>query len=609
MTLMQWRRGARYAGNGLALLLVLWSLIFGALSPAQAAQAKAIEEDGRGAMPLAPIGITVAVFARPFGTSRPPGGGGGGGGAGGEWTPGTTDNGAALPLVKLDTHYDLAAQTGTVHRCDTEAEFATARTACARTDIIVLESGVTFDSTTTRTIPAKSGTGWVYIVAGDVYDDLFPKVPGQRVTSADEGDLALVRTTVANTPVFTFTHGASHPTHWRLVGLSLTSTANQQNGLIEIDGNTATDANLPEWIGVDRCRLWGTPGTVNVRRGMRMDGASCFAVDSDIIGFRDADSDSQGVFCVNATGPLKIVNCRLQATSENFISGGSVAQRKPQDIEFRYNYLDKDPAWEGVYAVKNHFELKFGGRIYVYGCVSDYCWISGQDGHSYLMGSTSQVGAGDGPQYKTNDIVITHCLSRYSQAPWQITGSTFDSTQSTDRMVIRHFLSVQKRSGDGYCLYLEQNTGKLNGLVVKNCTLETRGTYYQHVLAGSGGDSLIWEDNIAQGGLTPDWTAGPWGAGGGAGGATALAAAKTSYSVTGNACRGTWTTDTIAGNTASTATTFAGIFTDYAGGDYTVATGNWAEGVGTGGADPGADWAAVSDVIQYTISGQRPSEV
>jgi len=533
----------------------------------------------------------------------------------GDWVPGTQILGANLPLVKLDTTYNLAGQGGTVHGTSagmtTQAEFDTAVTNAVRGDVIVLRSGFTFDKTTTRIIPAKAGTGWIYVISSDFYNDLQLKAPGQRVTVADVGNMATVRSTNTNTAAFTFNHGTSHPTHWRFVGLNITTTNNQQNALFNILGNTATTANIPEWIGLDRCRIWGTPGTVNVRRGVQMDGASCFAVDCDIIGHRDANnSDSQAIAINHAPGPLKIVNCRLQAASENFISGGSSSFRQPADVEFGLNWLDKDPAWEGVYGgIKNNWEVKFGARFYVYGCVMDYCWISGQTGPAIVVKSTSQTGVGDGAQYKTNDIIFENVLCRYYQEPFNILGSTEDSTQSVDRVVMKNVLFVQKRAGNARATILH-GRAPMNGIVLKNVTLETGGTYYQVVVEGTGqGDMLIIEDCLLNGGVTPNWNGGPFGSGTPAlSGIAAIADTYVARSVTGNACRSTWTAQTEPGNTSSTASTFQACMINYAGGDYGIAPGNWAKGVATGGTDPGADWTIVSTAINHTVDGQWPTE-
>lgn len=568
-----------------------------------------------GQMTLAPMGFLLSIIGRSQNGPQPPTpGGGGGGGNLHDWVAGTTIEGASLPTTKLTTTFNIAAQGGTVHRCDTSAEIDTAITNCARGDIIVAESNTTFDKSTTRSIPSKTGTGWVYFVAGDIYDSLFPKAPGQRVASTDLTDMATFRSTSSNTPVFTVAHGASHATHWRFVGLAITTTQGQQQGLVEIQGDTATTANLPEWIGFDRCLIYGVPGTTNVRRGIRVDGQSIFVIDCDIYGIRDAaDSDSQAIAINHGAGPLRVINTRLQSASENFMSGGASSFRQPADLEFGYCHFEKLEAWNGVYPVKNNFEIKFATRVYVYGSHFERCWTSGQTGPAIVVKSTSQTGVGDGAQYASTNIIFDHCLATEFQIPFHIFGSTEDSTQDTDNVVLRQCVFVKQRSGDGQGYYISTGSGSLNGVVTKNCTIESNQTYWHHnVDLGAStpkGDSFTFEDNLLEAGLAASWTGGPFGASGGIGGTTALSTAFTSYSVTKNAIRGDWTANVASGNTMSTATTWANIFTDYAGGDYSIATGNWAEGVGTGGADPGADWTAVSDAIQYTSSGQRPSEV
>ena len=557
--------------------------------------------------------MLVSVISRIARSAGPPPSapGDGGGQGAGDWTPGTLDNGADLPVVKLDTAYAIAAQTGTVHTCTTSAQFDTAITNCARGDIIVLQSGTTFDKSTTRTFPAKSGTGWVYVVSSDVYNSLFPRAPGERVGPGDLGDMAVVRSTTANTPVFTFTAGASKPTHWRFVGVAVTSTADQMNALVYLNGNTATDANLVDSIVLDRCYLYGSPGTRNIRRGFQMDGTNCAAVDSYLGPFRDpSDADSQAILHLYAGAGHKVVNCYLAATGENWMSGGGSSPRTPSDIEFRFNYLEKYAAWEGVYGVKNLLEIKFAKRVLIEGNVLARNWVSGQSGHAIHIKSTSQTGNGDGTQYKTSHIVVRYNKVTEYQEPFRVMGATEDSHQSTDYVVIRDNWFTNKRSGDGrWYLFSTSSFGALNYCVCINNVIDSSDANvpgYTGLSGGLKGTSLTFEDNVlrtSSGGSGPVWADSLPNA------LNALNGCWTAYTFTKNAVFGSWSTGTVGSNTVSASGTWNGIFTDAVGGDFSIAAASAFKGCGTGGADPGPDVATLTSKTQYTVNGQRPAEI
>ena len=535
---------------------------------------------------------------------------------GDDWVAGGTIDGVNLPQTRLVTTFTRNTDAGTTHSVSTLGEFNTALAAQASQNNpkIVITANIDFAGSISP--PRRTGTGDCQIISSNFDSATPPKSPGQRVVVGDLVNMKRLRQTSQNSPLFLFAYGASRANNYRIIGLELTTTANQQQSLVEITGGTSTLADIAEWIGVDRCYIYGVPhatNTTNLRRGILMDGKSCYCLDSSIVGIRDeGNSQGQGIAMLNAPGPLKIVNNGLQVASENFFSGGSSSLRTPSDIEFRYNHLYKDPAWEGVYPVHNHVEFKFARRVYMYGNVMDYCWTSGQTGTSVLFVSTSQTGVGDGAQYKTSDIILSHGLHRYYQEPFRVFGSGEDSSQSTDRILLKQLVFAQARSDASQALISSGGGagGALTDCAIKRCTVEMKGLYWHlNVEATVDINSLTVTDCILTGGVDPNWDKGPFGASGGAGGSTAIANATTTSNITGNACRSTWTASTISGNTSSVASTFAAMFTNYAGGDYSVAAGNWAKGVATGGADPGADWTVVSAAIQYTESGQRPAEI
>ena len=65
----------------------------------------------------------------------------------------------------------------------------------------------------------------------------------------------------------------------------------------------------------------------------------------------------------------------------------------PSDIEFRGNYCFKPLDWQGVWRVKNLFELKSAQRVLVSGNIFENCWTSGQDGSAIVFSPRNQYGS------------------------------------------------------------------------------------------------------------------------------------------------------------------------------------------------------------------------
>lgn len=549
-------------------------------------------------------------------STRPPAGsGGGGGGGGGDWEAGTFDNGAALPQTKLTTTFNLAAQTGPVHTVSTASALATALTDSASQDHPRIVITANIDTSSGFTLPARTGAGWCYIISNKVHLGTFGKAPGKRVAATDAGDMFRLRSTSNNTPVISALTGATHANKYRIVGLEFDTTATQDGGLIELGSKVSNASHHPTEIVIDRCYVHGNPGVVDVRRGIALHAPSSAVIDSCITGITYSAFECQAVACNYSAGPFKIVNNRLQAAGENFMSGGDNCSFTPSDIEFRFNYCDVDPNWEGVYGgIKNNFELKIVKRMLIEGNYFRYMWVAGQTGNGIVFKVTDQDG-GNGSQYVTEDVVFRHNWIRDYVEPFRMIATqrgTATSLQVMTRFTIRNNVWNTSRGDANKNYILGSADGGPIDLKMMNNVIEGGGLYYHGACdenTGTAGTGFVFRDNIVSTGTTPDWTGGPFGKSGGGGTSQAIANVFTGYTFNKNAVRGTWTSDTIADNTTSTATTFRNIFTNYNSNDFSVAGGNWAKGVGTGGADPGIDQTTWSSTLQYTEDGQRPSEI
>jgi len=543
----------------------------------------------------------------------PPGAGGGGGGGGGDWVAGSFDNGVALPETKLSTGFSSAHATGglgTTHSVSNSSQLSTALTNSASQDYPVIV--ITADIDGNWTLPARTGAGYCYIVTEAIYNSTFPKDPGERVAPSDATSMFRLRTTSANTPVFTAATGASYASYYRIVGLEFTSTATQQGALLNFGSRLANSAHFPTHIGVDRCYVYGNIGSLDVRRGIAMHAPNSFVVDCYISSIRDSGAtESQALWTCYSPGPMKWVNNYCESAGENIFVGGDATDFTPTDMEIRFNYCFCPDAWEGVYPMKNNFELKIGRRIFIEGNIFENSWVSGQTGPSVVFKNSDDQAGGGGSQYVLEDVVFRNNLCRDYVEPMNILstqGGGAGGLAPLERLLIRNNAFKSNRTLGRWTITAEDD-GSAIDLKIRNNVIECRESasscYMDGLTAGSKGTGFQFIDNIVPtGGST-----GPFHKDGDPGTSSTLSAMFTSPTMTGNAVRGTWTVGVVSGNTASTATTFRNIFTDYANNDFSVATGNWAEGVGGGGADPGVDQTTLADKTQYTESGQRPSEV
>lgn len=108
---------------------------------------------------------------------------------------------------------------------------------------------------------------------------------------------------------------------------------------------------------------------------------------------------------ITASGPVKIVNNYVEASTENVMFGGAQANGPgPQDVEIRRNYLYKPMSWNPAapnyqgdphYIVKNCLELKNGIRVLVEGNICENNWGGfSQDGYAILLTPKNQAKSG-----------------------------------------------------------------------------------------------------------------------------------------------------------------------------------------------------------------------
>ena len=93
--------------------------------------------------------------------------------------------------------------------------------------------------------------------------------------------------------------------------------------------------------------------------------------------------------------PEEVV-ARIEGAGINVMFGGSQTASSalmPSDITIRRNHVYKDPAWKGVWTVKNLLEFKIGRRVLIEGNVLENNWRNAQTGFAINLKSTNQTGA------------------------------------------------------------------------------------------------------------------------------------------------------------------------------------------------------------------------
>src|SRR3990172_1623238 len=201
--------------------------------------------------------------------------------------------------------------------CD-YSDLQTAIDAAARGWILELAAGENFDTTTSFSLPSKSGTGWITIRSS-----LLAELPaGKRVTPGDAAKMPKLRTSgAAYVPVIKTTGAPS--AYWRLEGLEVTLTTtglSNQGNLIQL-GDNATETS-PEKVShhfvVDRCYLHGLPFDQGPWRGILHNADYVTITNNYISEIKQlaATAESHVLAAWSFNGHLEVRN--------NFVSGGAI---------------------------------------------------------------------------------------------------------------------------------------------------------------------------------------------------------------------------------------------------------------------------------------------
>ena len=306
-------------------------------------------------------------------------------------------------------------------------------------DTIVLEAGATY-----------RGPFWLQKKTGDAYVTIQSSRAAEiagRVTPAQSGLLAKLRSNVPADPVITVLPGAHH---YKLIGLDISTFTSSDfiYDLIRIGDSATTDlANVPHHLVLDRLWVHGFPSQP-VQRGISLNSAETSIINSYISDIHMDGIDTQAICGWNGPGPYQIINNYLEAAGENIMFGGSLPAIRgliPSNIEIRRNYFFKPLSWKvghpsyaGIHwTIKNLLELKNARNVIVDGNVFENSWTEAQIGYAVLFTVRSEDGL----------------------APW----ATIENVSFTNNTV--------KNTDQGFALLgadLPYPSGRGNGLVIAN---------------------------------------------------------------------------------------------------------------------------------------------
>jgi hypothetical protein len=333
-------------------------------------------------------------------------------------------------IANADTVVTVSASGGDY----TLAQFQTALNDAASandTRVVVVDSGASV-SAGAYTLPVKTGEpSWTLVCCSDWWDGTWAPT-GARYLDADTeaGHLFTVEGSSFSSPVIGT--GSGGRDRYAFVGLRarrpMSASTDYTRAIVDLSTNGSwvdSIAELPSdhlflWSWIDG--VWKDGETIyQSRRGVSANGDRCVFANSIATGFGGTGADTQAILVVEGAGRLRVENALLEASSENFMSGGGTPNATffPADITFRRTHFTKRQNWnpasslhDGVAAQsKNLWELKHGARILLEACTLKNSWSDAQTGGGVLLKSAKQSDnevSRTRPQ-KSRDITIRLC--------------------------------------------------------------------------------------------------------------------------------------------------------------------------------------------------------
>jgi hypothetical protein len=332
-------------------------------------------------------------------------------GTGGHGATGTGTGGAPGPSALTCDPIACGPSNGNTVPVPTGADLQAALDAASPGDTLVLDAGATY--TGHFQLTEKSGSGCI-TVRTSTSDQALPA--DTRVTPADAPKLARIITPGGGLPALA-TAARAH--NWQFIGIEFAPESAQAQiyGLVDIGNGETTVADLPHDIVFDRCYVHAFPDT-NFKRGIGLNGASICVIHSHVSDFHSDFQDAQALGGHNGSGPFRIIDNHLEASTENILFGGAVATIPnvvPTDIVVRGNHFYKPLAWKAgdpgntgyTPWVKNLFELKNAQNVVLDGNILENNWV-GADQHGGAIVLTPRSENGVMPWAVVQNVTITN---------------------------------------------------------------------------------------------------------------------------------------------------------------------------------------------------------
>jgi hypothetical protein len=345
---------------------------------------------------------------------------------------------AALPKVLLNSNYPNLGVNHHVWTVGKGKQFSNCQPAIDSAlpgDQVVIDAGFICSPIILR----NKGTSTDYIVIRTSNLNLLPP-QGTRISHSDAPNLAIIQTSVAGDVVNT----EAQANHYHLVGLDIRLDPNANfinyGALVRLGMGTETSIEqLPHDIVIARC--WVHAGPLQEQKGGIVFNASATSiVDSVVEEIHAHNNYASGIAGWEAApGPFKIVNNEISSAGLNLDLGGTqtlITGLIPSDIEFRKNYIHKDPAWlnpvtstagiKGLWYVTNLVWLYNAQRILFDGNIFEFNWpqpLAGFPPYAITIWPWSfgngTVGSGQ-PWVRVQDVTFINNIIRHSAAALEI---------------------------------------------------------------------------------------------------------------------------------------------------------------------------------------------
>jgi hypothetical protein len=418
------------------------------------------------------------------------------------------DSVAELPRVLVELKY--VQPTGRQIRVDARGNLQSALNQAEPGDVVLLAPGATYEGSFTLPRRACNGASWI-TVRTDVPDAELP-APNARLTPAQASRFAKIVTASSTAALKT-----ANPTcGWWLMALEVTASPrldrNTMNyGLLLMgDGGwrgggeqqTALD-KVPTRLVLDRVFVHGLAGT-NSTRCIALNSSNSAIINSRISDCHAKGFDSQAIEGWNGPGPYLIENNFIAGAGENIMFGGAdpgIKNLVPSDITIRRNHVYKDPAWKGLWTVKNLFELKNARRVLIEANVFENNWADAQAGMAIVIKSSHDACTTCTWQ-GTQDVTFRYNIVRNSPRGFNLQAVDGESDFHVARVRAEHnlFQNIGTFNGTGQDGWLMLLTHDLRDIAIRHNTFVHNVTGFGIGLVmdyADGAARNVWiDDNV-----------------------------------------------------------------------------------------------------------------